>query len=185
MHPNITAASAYEQYADVARANIDTLTPDQFAALPADAPIAVGDIVAVHSCDRFRRAVAVKVGPKNVECLASTPSGRGLVMGAKGAKGGNCRLIAQATPATAPEPADVDVTTWIAVKSPTTNPSPDHINVRVVVVASDTFTYRRADYERAVRDGELRDLLADATSNLSEIDGLVVEPDGTEHPFRP
>lgn len=79
---------------ELAVANIQTHTDDDFAALDATADIERGDLVVVKSFNRWRTAVVLSVSARGkVEAVVATPSSPDRVYGARGRAGTDVKLL--------------------------------------------------------------------------------------------
>jgi hypothetical protein len=84
------------QLGELAMASIQTHSDDDFAALPAGAEIARGDLVVVRSFNRWRTGVVTNVSANGrVEALVATPSSPDRVYGARGRGDAEVRLLSK------------------------------------------------------------------------------------------
>jgi hypothetical protein len=92
---------------DLAVANIQTHSEDDFAALDAGGEIERGDLVVVKSFNRYRTAVVLSVSSRGkVEAVVATPSSPDRVYGARGQAGTEVKLLRKGAPLPEVVPAD-------------------------------------------------------------------------------
>jgi hypothetical protein len=92
---------------DLAVANIQTHSEDDFAALDAGGEIERGDLVVVKSFNRYRTAVVLSVSSRGkVEAVVATPSSPDRVYGARGQAGTEVKLLRKGAPLPEVVPTD-------------------------------------------------------------------------------
>lgn len=98
--------ASWEAYAGDASKNVGVHDPADFAALDGTAAIKPGDLVVIHSHQKYRTAVVTRVTKTKVEAIAATPSNPLAPNGATGTIGKDVKLL-RARDVPAPAAQDV------------------------------------------------------------------------------